>query len=197
MYPSTDCPVHPAEHATSGEPILTLTRQRPTAGTIRLRPVRSTRPAPAPVRVPAPRCTECHAETTPVTLGTDAVRLCPDCLLFRVVKAVGLAAVAALVDDLRTFEQHRSSPPTHGTAAPVPAFDLAEYGDLERVVREYTVAPTFADLCGPLGSSYFPSLRTHTGFRGIRGSAADLTRLADAYDAFQAARGDRRRAYRH
>ena len=195
MYPSTDSPVHPAEFATSAESITTRTRHQATSGTLRLRPVRAKRTAPA-ARPPAPRCTECHADAKAVTLGTDTVRLCPDCLLFHVVKAVGLTATAALVDDLRTFEQHRASPPTHGTAAPVVTFDPARYGDLERVVREYTMAPTFADLCGPLGSAYFPSLRTETGFRGIKGSAADLTRLADAYDAFQAARGDRRRAYR-
>ena len=64
---------------------------------------------------------------------------------------------------------------------------------IDTLTAKYTAFDRFDDLVGTVG--YTPSIRCLTGFRTAR-SRAELTRLADAYDKGQAARGDSRRAWR-
>lgn len=58
---------------------------------------------------------------------------------------------------------------------------------LDRLVRKYTVANTLAGLCD-LAKGYLPSI--------YGGDRRETRALADAYDAYQARRGDPRRAFR-
>lgn len=79
-------------------------------------------------------------------------------------------------------------PSPAASAAPSPAA-------VDRLVRKHTAATSLADLVEP-GGGYRPTLYATTGLRGVRNSRRELTALANAYDAAQAAAGDPRRAHR-
>jgi hypothetical protein len=64
---------------------------------------------------------------------------------------------------------------------------------IDTLTARYTAFNTLAELLAVAG--YVPSIRAKTGFRTAK-SRAELTRLANAYDKGQAARGDSRRAWR-
>lgn len=69
----------------------------------------------------------------------------------------------------------------------------------DQLTQEWTAFKNLEDMCNQI--CYRPSIRAISGFKGTRKcsnrqSRAELTVLADAYDEYQAARGDDRRAYR-
>lgn len=67
---------------------------------------------------------------------------------------------------------------------------MEEFGHLDSLTRQFTTANTFRDLVEGAAQNYRPSLPCTGRLANQR------KRLADAYDAAQAKRGDPRRAYR-
>ena len=63
----------------------------------------------------------------------------------------------------------------------------------DELTAKHTASRTMQEMLDAKGG-YFPSLRTASSRTRI--DRQELTRLANAYDAYQAARGDARRAYR-
>jgi hypothetical protein len=64
---------------------------------------------------------------------------------------------------------------------------------LDLLTQQYTAFRSFAAMLDAVGG-FFPSLRTVSSSPAAE--CRELTELADAYDAEQAARGDSRRAFR-
>ena len=61
----------------------------------------------------------------------------------------------------------------------------------DALTAKYTAFKSIQEMLDAKGG-YFPSLRTESAHTG----RTEIARLADAYDAYQSARGDPRRAYR-
>ena len=70
---------------------------------------------------------------------------------------------------------------------------------IDEICARWTVFKSVEELANQLGG-YRPSIRCESGFSRKRKENAqechELTALANAYDAYQIARGDKRRAYR-